>query len=273
MKLPLSLKLAPAVVAVALLSSCRDDAHVQALQDEIRSLTERQGQVQGELNRIKTQMNSLSAERDQLKQEKAALEADLESARKNLEALQRDFAAYKAQYKISMRERAPGMQLGSLIVDGRTYQNVRVREATEELLAIIHDGGTMKFPWPSLPEQLQRLFGHQSNAVPVMVAVASAGRQSQVDPEKQAMDFDAAMLDLQKQIGEKNRQIKQVYEDMQANGTATTEARARKDEDRLLTLERARRAYEAQLTKLRAELRTLTERQQVVLRSDPRRKR
>lgn len=273
MKLPASFKLAAAIIAIVLLPSCRDDAHVQALQNEIRSLTERQAQVQGELNRIRGQINSLSAERDQLKQEKAALEADLESARKNLESLQKDFAAYKAEYKISMRERAPGMQLGSLMVDGKTYQNVRVREATEELLAIMHDGGTTKFPWPSLPEQLQRLFGHQPDGVPVMVAAASTAGGPEADPEKQAMVFDAAMLELQKQIGEKNRQIKQVYDDMQTNGTAKTEARARKDEDRLLTLERARLAYETQLTKLRAELRTLTERQQVLLRSDPRRKR
>lgn len=265
MKAPSFCRIALAV-AVTLIASCRDEHHLQALQDEVRALTERQSKAQSELNRIKTQLNAVSKERDQLKQDKATLEADLETARKSLESLQKNFAAYKSQYKLGMQQRAPGMSLGSLMVEGKNYQNVKVRESSDQLLAVIHDGGSAKFAWSSLPDPIQRLFGQSPDDAP------DGSNGSPDEAAEPAAVFEAEMLNLEKQIGEGNHQIKLILQDMQKNSAAAIEARVRKDDQRLLTLEQAKRAYETQLMKARAEIKTLTERQQSLMRSDPRRK-
>lgn len=263
--------LLPTLALCALTGCHQDDGQANRLQEEINSLGEQQGQAQSELNRMKMQLNSLGQERDGLKQEKAKLDADLETLRKSLDQIQKDFAAYRTQYKLSMREKAPGLPLADFLVDGKSYQKVRAREATEELLTVMHDSGMQKFPWAALPDNVRTLFGQEKpGEYPMIDFTGLAASTRPATLEEQIARHDTRMTEMEQKIRDAEAELSLLTIDDSANRKALSDAKYKKLDT--LNLERARNAYTVKRTQLDAELRRLNTNQEQLMREDPRKK-
>lgn len=196
---------------VMLLSSCQDEAQIRALGDQIRSLESSQAQSKAEMNRLQLQMRSVQAERDKLKEEKDKFQSQLDEATKALEAIQKDFAEYKNQYKLSIRRRAPGMELEMVEVDGKKYEKVKVRELTDSALTFMHQAGTMSVQLSQLKPDMQARLGYEKG-VPVMAnggSAAGLGSNMALDQEMDQTEKRIAVLrtqlsNLKRKIGDEN---------------------------------------------------------------------
>lgn len=148
---------------VLLLCQCDDggaNTKIKGLRDEIDQLNHQNYETQQQVTRLQSQIEASRNERKKLEEEKAKVEADRESAQKDLQQLQRDFETYKAKYKLSMRQRAPGLDVGNFTTaDGKSYQHVVLKEITDSQVNFTHDGGIMKLHYKDLPESLQDMLG------------------------------------------------------------------------------------------------------------------
>ena len=273
-----------AALAVGLsLASCLDDGRAQRLDEEIRSLNESLFQAQQELSRIKSQTGTMEAERSRLKEDKAKLEGELEEARKALDALRKDFESYKNQYKLSIRSRAPGMNLGTVIVNEREYKQVTIRELTEDSVAVLHDAGTAKFALADLPEKLQRFLGYEK---PVSILSASVAYGSELqsastspaspmdarDAENAAIKaYDAEVLKLDESITKLRIELSSTNSEL--SNSRHLVALAQRQNTSEVVHQRAVNAYLVKATKIESELRQLEEKRRVLLANNPRRRR
>ncbi len=261
-----------AATTLLALASCQDDAQINRLQEEIRTLTDQQGQTQSELTRMKMQLNSLGKEKDTLKEDKSRLEAELEGARKTLEQMQKDFASYRSQYKLSMKTRAPGLPLGDLLVDGKAYVNVKVREATDELLTVIHDTGTQKFAWNILPDRVQKLFGVEAPGEFVTISIKRAPEsQVALSVDQRITVHDAKVLDLEQRISTLESEISNIGKAEKENHVAISTSNLKQLDT--VNLRRAGNALAVKRTQLEAEISGLKKRQDQLMRENPRRNR
>ncbi|MBX7207055.1 MAG: hypothetical protein K1X78_01980 [Verrucomicrobiaceae bacterium] len=262
-----------AVLSLLVLAGCREDqAQIDRLQNEIRTLTDQQTSTQSEINRLKMQINSLGKERDGLKEETGRMEKELESARRTLEQLQKDYASYRSQYKLSMRSRASGMKLGDLVVDGKSYTDVVVKEATEEILSTIHSSGPKKFPWADLPDTVRKLFGIEK---PGEYRTISFTRQtSEAAPlsiDEAIRRHDAEMLELQQGIANREADEAKIRKARSEAVSTLSMAKARGVDSGALA--RTVNVYDMKITTLEAEIRTLRTKQKELIAKDPRRTR
>lgn len=259
------------VLSVLTLPGCKDDEHINQLQEEIRTLSDQQGQAQSELNRLKSQMNAIGKERDAMKEERAKLEAETESLKKALDQLQKDYATYRSQYKVSMRGKAPGMSLGNLVVEEKEYRNVTVREATETLLSVIHDAGTQKFEWPVLPDAIQRLFGIEKPGEYVVINYSNVAPTSEnLSMEEKIKRHDAKMLELQKKIADLQTELTTLGQAERENRKAISDGKYKGLD--IVKLQTAANAYSIKRTQLEFEARQQKKIQEDLLRQDPRKK-
>ncbi|MBL9146039.1 MAG: hypothetical protein JNM99_20325 [Verrucomicrobiaceae bacterium] len=148
---------------VLLLCQCDDggaNIKIKGLRDEIDQLNHQNYETQQQVTRLQSQIESSRNERKKLEEEKARVEAERESAQKDLQQLQKDFETYKSKYKLSMRQRAPGLEVGNFTsADGKAYQHVVLKEITDSQVNFTHDGGIMKLHYKDLPESLQDMLG------------------------------------------------------------------------------------------------------------------
>ena len=259
------------ILAILTLPSCKDDEHLSQLQEEVRTLSDQQNQARSETNRLKAQLDSLGKERDALKADRARLDAEVETLRKTLDQLQRDFTDYRSKYRISMREKAPGMDLGDIVVDGRTYRKVKVREATEDLLSILHDSGLQKFAWNVLPVEIRKLFGLEEPGEHVMINYAA--KKTEASPpslDEMVKRRDAELMDIQKQIGGTQSELKNIAAEERYLRKAISDAKYKKLDD--VNLKRALNALSVKRTRLDFEERRLKAQRDELLKSDPRKK-
>lgn len=261
------------VVVPFLLGSCNSDKEqIDALQNEIRSVSEQQAQALSEANRLKMQYNSLSKERDSLKEEKAKVEAELEQARKAFEQIQKEFASYRSQYKLSMKTRGLGMSLGDFLVDGQTYKNAKVREVTDEMLSVLHDSGTKKFSWDALPESIRRVFGFEKPGEYVTISLPGSRKpDSPLSIEERIARHDQEVQAIQEKIN----QLKREATENRRTSLDMRSTRSKSNIKKLPTveIERAINAFDARQITIQAEIQTLETQQYELLKQDPRRKR
>lgn len=263
-------------LSILALPSCNEEQEqINRLQNEIRSLTDQQTLGQSELNRVKAQVSSMVKEKDSLKEEKAKLEAELESARKTHEQLQKDFASYRSQYKVSMRTRGPGMNLGELVVDGKTYLNVVVKEVTEELLMVIHNTGPMRIPWASLPVNVRRLFGIETpgefQEVSFNTNAGNGAPPSTAPVEEKIKWHDEQMRILEQEIRTHEAELEQIRKARAETYSVLAQAHAKKLDTAALS--RSVNAFDMKTTKLNADILGLKKKQKNLLENNPRRKR
>jgi hypothetical protein len=203
------------LASVLLLSSCQDDAQVRAMSDQIRALEMAQGQSKAELSRVQLQMRSLQAERDKIKEEKEKLQLQIEEAKRAAESIKKDFDDYKQQYKLSIRKRAPGMELELVEVDGKKFEQVKIRELTETTITFMHAAGTMSASLKQLTPELQAKLGFET-AMPVMANLGNsggAGNDLGIDQELDATNkkltaVTARVSNLQRSMQDANRRAR-----------------------------------------------------------------
>lgn len=150
-------------LAIVLLSivatGCEDKEQVMRLQEEVRLIGEMQRDSQSEASRLSSQIQVLTAEKERLRLENAKLMEAMETLRKEATQLQNDFDAYRRNYKTTMRTRGVGMNLGTLVVNGMTFNDVVCRQITDEYLAVMHSTGPAKFTWDKMPDLVRAKFG------------------------------------------------------------------------------------------------------------------
>jgi chromosome segregation ATPase len=155
-----------------MLCQCDDggaNIKIKGLKDELDQLNHQHYDTQQQVSRLQSQIEASRAERKKLEDEKAKVEVERESARKDLQQLQRDFETYKTKYKLSMRQRAPGLEVGNFTsADGKSYQRVVLKEITDTQVNFTHDGGIMKLHYKDLPESLQDMLGFLIEDKPVV---------------------------------------------------------------------------------------------------------
>ena len=146
-----------------LLCQCDDGGtsiKVKGLRDEIDQLNHQNYETQQQVSRLQSQIEASRAERKKLEEERSKVEAERENVQKELQQLQRGFDTYKSKYKLSMRQRAPGMEVGNFTsAAGKSYQRVVLKEITDSQVNFTHDGGIMKLHYKDLPESLQDMLG------------------------------------------------------------------------------------------------------------------
>jgi chromosome segregation ATPase len=250
------------------LASCNpDDSHSAMLKNEIKSLEDKHNQTQGELLRLKAQMTSLTKEKELLKEQKVKLEADLEAAGKALENLDKEFSSYRSQYKLSILERAPGMSLGNFVAEGKTYINVKVREVTDEVIAFMHESGTDKVRWESLPQNLQDLFGYEKPGTSRYVSYVPVSKTTQRDIGSERAQYEEKTSELRKQIAAMKSEMQGLRKNMTETGRATGDAKNQKMDT--LDLERAKNAISARNIKLESEIQILENQLRLLQREAP----
>jgi chromosome segregation ATPase len=277
-------KLAVTLLTLILcLTSCNEEnGKIQALQDEIKAVEEKEFKSRQELSRLKGQVNSIEADRDKLKEDKARLEADVEAAKKGLDAMKKQFEEYKSQYKVSARKNAPGKSLGDMVVDGRSYKNVKIREVQDDGIYIGHEGGLTNFQWSQLPEALQFTLAHRDpspiietkEAMTYNTAQTVTGPQkkpSREEHEKSVAEYDAKMSEIETQTKEHNKEILELKKELSQNQSARSQA-ARKNLP-TVDIELAINACQVKITQLDTELTFLEKKKRELLGQDPRKKR
>ena len=140
-------------------TGCEDKEQVKRLQEEVRLIGEMQRDSQSEASRLSSQIQVLTAEKERLRLENAKLMEAMETLRKEATQLQNDFDAYRRNYKTTMRTRGVGINLGTLVVNGMTFNDVVCRQITDEYLAVMHSTGPAKFTWDKMPDLVRAKFG------------------------------------------------------------------------------------------------------------------
>lgn len=240
------------LTGILLLSGCQDDAQMRAMTEQIRALEMAQGQSKAELSRVQLQMRSLQAERDKIKEEKEKLQQQIEEANRAAESIKKDFEDYKQQYKLSIRKRAPGMELELVEVDGKKFEKVKIREVTDTSLTFIHAAGTVSVHLRELSPTLQTTLGYEA---PVPVTASSAageggGNALGIDQELDATNkkltaLSAKILTLQRSMHDAGRRARDAEVTPGGDPTVHRQAAA---------------AYQVQITESEVELRTLQNR-------------
>ena len=262
------------VLIPLVLAGCGEEQHQQQLKmlkDEIDVLTEHHMKAKSELVKLRSQVESLLGERKKSMEEKAEVEADLEAVKKAFEELQKKFDAYRAQYRLSMKTRAGGTDLGTLVVDEKTYLNVKVREVTDDLLVVMHDTGPAKFAWNIVPETVRKLFGLEHPGEHVVARPFERQlAKATLSIEDQIIKHDAQMLALQKEIN----QLAADEDALQLRVRATRKEIIRREKDGRDNTEQLqqRSLQNAEQVRLDVRIKQLRKQQDDLNRLDPRRR-
>ena len=193
-----------------LLSSCQDDAQFRALNDQIRALESSQAQSKAEMSRLQMQMRSLQTERDKIKEERDKLESQVKEAANALDSVKKDFENYKQQYKVSIRKRAPGMLLEMVEVEGKRFENVKIRELTDSSLVFMHQAGTMSVQLSELKPDMQARLGYQPASTQAIMASRKAGEAKGVDLDDEFKQVDQRLAEVKREMAGLQRQLMDV---------------------------------------------------------------
>ncbi len=254
------------VAAAFLLSSCGQQQQIEILQTEISRNKRAMTELQDDMNRLQTQVKALTGERDKLKEGKAQLEAGIDKARQELEAVKKSFENYRSQYRVSMKTRAPGMALGELVVAGRSYTEVKVKEATDDTLCFLHSTGTEKMEWKALPPRIQQLFGQDVRAIEESLLPQEPPPGAPI--QQRIAWFDAHMHHFQQEIGELERDLEGANDDYRKNQSTISKLNYNKQDT--TAQERARGAFEVKIQRIKADIKTIEDKQRKMMSNDPR---
>ena len=220
---------------------------------------------------MSSQIQILTAEKERLRSENAKLIEALEILRKESTQLQKDFEAYRQNYKTAMRTRGVGLNLGTLVVNGTTFQDVVCRQITEEYLSVMHGTGPAKFTWDKVPALVRAKFGIEKpgefpqrnfeNAAPVATTLSY---------DLEVGNFDKAMVDSMVKYQKLSRERSDLALEIMKLRSALAIQKRKGGETTELTMKINIADVEA--AKIHAELNTIRLYQNGLLTKDPRRK-
>ena len=252
-------------------SGCEDEEQVKRLQEEVRLIGEMQRDAQSEASRLSSQIQELTAEKERLRLENAKLIEAMETLRKESTQLQKDFDAYRQNYKTTMRTRGVGMSLGTLVVNGTTFNEVVCRQVTEEHIAVMHSTGPAKFTWEKVPDLVRVRFGiEKPGEYPQREFHTVAPLSAEQSYDTEVSKFDKAMVDsmlkyqkLSQDRAELTREVIKIR-----NAYSLTKRKGGETSELSMQINIA----EVKVAKLSAELDSIRLYQSGLLNNDPRRK-
>ncbi len=186
--------------AVIFSAGCRDDAQIRVLNDQLRALESAHTQGKEELRRLQTQMRELQEERDKIGEERDKLETRINEATKALEALQKAFDEYKRQYRVSIRKRAPGMELDLVEVEDKRFEKVIIRDLTESSLVFRHQTGTTSVQLSRLKPEMQERLGYQPAAAAPVPASKGAAEKPAIDGNEESRAVERRLHEIQQEF-------------------------------------------------------------------------
>ena len=155
--------LVTSLVAILFLCQCDDKGaaiKIKGLRDEIDALAQQNAKAEDERRRLEQTIDTIKLDKKKLDDDKAKAEADRVAAEKQLQDLKADFERYKVQYKLSMKQRAPGMKIDNFTtVEGKNYSDVVLKEITDAGIYFMHSGGIMRLEAKQLPSPMQLMLG------------------------------------------------------------------------------------------------------------------
>lgn len=170
------------------LTGCGDDAQMQAMANQVQALESAQGRSRAELSKMQLQIKALEAENAKLKGEREQLKERAIEVERSLDATTKDFENFKNQYKLSIRQRAPGMELTMVDLAGKKFDRVRIRELNDTTLTVMHDAGTMSVPLSELQPELQERLGYGATYEVVKKVVKTEMTVSEAQEEFESLD-------------------------------------------------------------------------------------
>lgn len=181
MKSPLTL--ATLACLSLMMASCEDPAKVEsadadALKDAAAEVADLKSDHKKELDSVKADLESAEGELETLRLELLNATEAAKSASEEIEQLRQQFEAYKAKYRVSVREKAKGEELGDLVLaNGRTLKSAVIREIDDTGIMLAHAAGIGRIAFTDLSPDLQDRFAYDPDA---------AAKQANLDAAQQA---------------------------------------------------------------------------------------
>lgn len=164
--------------------TCCDDPNAskaRALQNEIGQLQENIIDAQQTVKRLEIQVQAAREERKKLEDDKAKAGEQKTKAEEDLKKLKEDFEAYKARYKISMRQRAPGLLLGDMEVNGVAYYKAKITEMNDVSIRFSHHAGMSSALLKELPEPIRDTLALTPNHDPSPLTVSVGRKKTELE--------------------------------------------------------------------------------------------
>lgn len=85
--------------------------------------------------------------------------SQIDELQSELEKLRDEFEKYKEDYKVSVREKAPGTAIAKLTLpDGRVFSELKISKVTPIGISFIHSAGNAKLSFEELPVTMQKKY-------------------------------------------------------------------------------------------------------------------
>jgi hypothetical protein len=163
------------------LSACKEDpAKVAQLEEQQLEVSAVTTQLKREVAKLKTDLGVQAKRLESARSDMETYAAASKDLAAQLIDMQKAFAGYKAEYRKSIRGRAPGMALGDTTLAGSYFKKVAIRTVTDQEMVFSHAGGVARVMMKDLGSDLQELLAWDpiAAAQEVKKTVAAAGNIS-----------------------------------------------------------------------------------------------
>ncbi len=141
-----------------LLAGCVPAGQYEKLGEDYELQGQQIFELKEENDRLNKSTKSLTKEVEELREKAKQLE-ELEALKQELETIKKEFLDYKEKYRLGVRKKAVGTDLGQLVTrDGRRYENAIVRGFTETEMLISHRAGLATIDFKNLSGDLQKQY-------------------------------------------------------------------------------------------------------------------
>lgn len=147
--------------ALTAVSSCsRHTEQLQALADKLAELEERSDALKRDVIAQRKAVESVSSERERLLMARAETGKEVQKLLASMKSAEDDFATYKKDYRRAIQERAKGIELGDVSVQGSNemLRSVVVSSATDTELTVLHTNGMARIALAKAPPHIQEMF-------------------------------------------------------------------------------------------------------------------
>jgi hypothetical protein len=149
------------------------EAEVTSLQETLTAEQRRASKLRAELEAARTQSEKLVGAAKPKVDDKAEAE---------LMGLKEEFAAYKKEYRMYIRQKAPGMILKDQTLVERNFPQLKVRSVDDTWFTFEHEGGFARVFMGEVSQELRDLFACEEPVPPVPVVSAEVVAGVQAPP-------------------------------------------------------------------------------------------
>ena len=173
-------------------STGEDSALLARLQEAEKDQKAMEDELEELKKSVKEKRDSLRAAKKVHEESLAKVKEELRNAKREKEALEQRFREYREEYKVGIRKKARGIDLGSVKTNsGQSYSDVVVSKWEPAALRVTHSGGNTVLPFSDLPDSIQSIFVYDEEETKELIAAAEEGKEPPVttlDPSKPAKD-------------------------------------------------------------------------------------